>query len=264
MDIKDVSDVPLVGADPEWPNRGRTPEPTPTQTTRQKLDDEDAVGYPAGPALASPRDSADLRKLNEAIEATNLASDAVTKIGEMLSGIEGIAAESADPTVPQDKLKFLEQAARSLRDQIAKTATVKTSHGAKPLSGDSIRVELEETLGKTLEIILPSSAESAFGLDAVTLSPKDLILDTMAKVHAARQGIEELRNKLADGVGTIGTMVAALDKAPIVAASGSSKLRDVEQVWTTARQAHGEIKDHPDLALRVIGDIQRNAPRLLF
>ncbi len=259
MDIKDVSESPLVGSD-----RSRPPGRTPTEITPSPPSDLDAVQYDATRRVAPTRAPLEMRKLNEVIEATNVASEAVTKIGRILKGIEGRANQALSPAVSEENAKLMEDAARSLRNKIVKTASVETSLGAKPLSGDSIRLELEETLGKTLEIILPSGAATAFGLDAVNLSPKDLILDTVAKVQAARKGIEELRNKLALGIGMIKGVVANQDNAPVVASTTPGKLRDVEQVWTAVREARNEIKEQPTLALGVIGDLQRNASTLLL
>lgn len=228
MDIKDVSDFPPQVADVGRPSRVQSPTANSPETALPS--DSTAEGYDELRVSAPMRAPAELRKLNEAIEAANLVTEAFTNIGRMLSTIEGTLGFSAK--------------SGGLRDSESMA-----HRGATPGAGDSIRVELEETLGKTLEIILPSSDRAASGFQAANISPKDLILDTVAKVEAARKGIEQLRSKLAVGIGTL---------------ERSARLRDEEQVWTVAREARNEITGQPELALGVVGDLQRNAPALLL
>lgn len=239
MDIKDVSDFPPQVADVGQPTRAQSPSASSPETTRPS--DSTAEGYDELRVSAPMRAPAELRKLNEAIEATNLVTEAFTNIGQMLSTIGGTLGFSENSAV------VAEGGARARR-------------GATPDPGDSIRVELEETLGKTLEIILPSKGGAASGFQAANVSPKDLILDTVAKVEAARKGIEELRSKLAVGIGALEGAGSSLGTDAV----GTARLRDEDQVWTVAREARDEITGQPELALSVVGDLQRNAPALLL
>ncbi len=239
MDIKDVSDFPPQVADVGRPSRVQSPTADSPETTRPS--DSTAEGYDELRVSAPMRAPAELRKLNEAIEATNLVTEAFTNIGRMLSTIEGTLGFSAKSGASGDS------------GAVAR-------RGSTPGAGDSIRVELEETLGKTLEIILPSGGGAASGFQAANVSPKDLILDTVAKVEAARKGIEELRSKLAVGIGTLQRSASTRDTNAV----SSARLRDEEQVWTVAREARNEITGQPERALGVVGDLQRNAPALLL
>jgi hypothetical protein len=113
-------------------------------------------------------------------------------------------------------------------------------------------------------MILPTEAEGTFGLDAVNFSPKDLILDTVAKVEAARKGIEELRSKLSAGLGVMSAQVAELEQGALRTTLAGEKLRDISEVSIKAQETSDDIIDQPELALGVLGDIQRKAPSLLL
>jgi hypothetical protein len=161
-------------------------------------------------------------------------------------------------------LAKLEKEARGLRDEITRVAQVSTSEGVKPLAGDTIRLELEETLGKALEIILPSDAKDAFGLNDINLSQKELILDTVAKVEKARRGIEQLRGSLDHGLDSLRTTVAALEVASQNVEASKTSVRDVDSALTLAVNTKGEIRDDPAGALNSVGgSIFKNAKGLL-
>ncbi len=262
MDIKDVSDFPPPVGDVGQPSRVQNPgsASSQTNTASTKL----AANYDELTISAPRRAPEDLRKLNDAIEATNLATEAVSKMGTVLDGIEATLTPSSNSEDFNDLTAALDRKAREKRDNLlTRSVAAEITRGAAVVSADSIRLELEATLGKTLEMILPSGSTSASGVDVANLSPKDLILDTVAKVEAARKGIEELRTRLALGIGILGAVANPRAGFPGSTKMGSSKLRDVEQVWTTAREARNEITGQPERALGVVGDLQRNAPALL-
>jgi hypothetical protein len=254
MDIKDVSELPPQVADVGRPTRVQSPAASRETPLSQLPAAEDYDDLTVSAPVRAP---VELRKLNEAIEATNLATEAVTKIGQMLTGSQGTSAQSADSA---DLTQ--EDTTDSVGTEVFKGAGADAPPVGAADLGDSIRVELEEMLGKTLEIILPSSDGAASGFQAVNFSAKDLILDTVAKVEAARKGIEALRTKLALGVGTLQGSADAVS-ASGANSSGTGRLRDVEQVWTAARETRDGITGQPELALGVVGDIKRNAPALL-
>jgi len=203
------------------------------------------------------------QKLNRAIEAANVATGAVADLHNILGGIEGILEQVSAPNVPAPRVAILEREAKGLRDELAKTAQAATSDGVKPLAGDSIRVELEETLGKALEIVLPDDAQHAFGINNINFSKRDLILDTVAKVEEARRGVAKLRERLEQGVGTLHTTIAALDIANENAEAAQTSVRDVDQAVKLARNTRSDIRQDPSGALNSLGDIGKKATDLL-
>ena len=201
--------------------------------------------------------------INEAIDATNVASSAVDDISKLISGISGIVEQVNGQDLPPQHVAILEKEANQLKDEIARAAERSSSSGIKPLLGDKITVQVEETLGKTLEVILPDNAKEAFGLGTIQFSPKELIVNTVVSVEKARQGIEDLRKKLADGVDAVRTTVLAFDVAQQNNEASQSRVRDVDQALALAGDTKSEIRRDPDNALASVGDIAQQAPELL-
>lgn len=263
MDIKDVSEIPLVVVDPGRPARAQTPDSS-LETTLPAPTINDTVEFETARDTAVARAPQALESLNSTIGASNLATETLEKIGGILEDIQEIAADAAQPSVSDDSVQVLQETARSLRDEIVKSVSRDPLRGTNPVLDDSIRLELERTLGKTLEMILPTQSSDAFGFDAVSLSPKDLILNTVAKVEAARKGIEELRSKLSANFGVMSTQVAELGRGAQRPSLQGEKLRDINEVSIKTQETSDDILAQPELALGVLGDIQRRAPSLLL
>ena len=263
MSVKDVNTGGVNQASKGLsPVRVFTVNTLPGVQSAQSTTDTVSVESPATdrPSVAQQR----LRgKINRAIEATNVASGAVEDLGRILGGIEGIVEQVSSNDLPPQRVAILEKEANNLRDQLVRTADVSTSDGVKPLAGDSIRLELEETLGKTLEIILPDSARSAFGIGDVSLSPKDFILDTVARVEEARRSIEQLRGQLDSGISSIRTAVSVLEVASQNVEASQTTVRDVDDALDLARLAKGGIQEDPKDAIGSVGDLTKSAPELL-
>ncbi len=202
-------------------------------------------------------------RINTAIEATNVATGAVDEIGRILGGIEGIIEQVSSEDLPPQRVAILEKEARGLREEIVKAANSATTTGTKPLAGDKIRLELEETLGKTLEIILPDKATVALGLKEIGLSPKDVIINTVARVQEARRSLEDLRTQLDSGVVSIRTAVSALEVASQNVEASQTTVRDVDDALDLARDTKGGIQGNPSGAIGSVGDLAKNASELL-
>ena len=194
--------------------------------------------------------------INKAIEATNLALNATDEIGRIVGSIEGIVEQAQDPGLSSDRLAILEKEAEGLRKEIGRAAQSTTSSGVKPLAGDPIRVEVERTLGKALEIILPDVAAGSLGLNTIRLSPKDVIINTITSIEHARKGIEDLRAHLANGVGTLKDTVTALEVARENGEASQTSLRDVEDALHLAVDTRKGIRGDPKGALDSVGNFR--------
>lgn len=204
-----------------------------------------------------------LLKVNDAIEAANIASGAVTDIERLFNGIQGIAEQITKGDYNPQRVSVLEKEAQNLRDEIIKAADRSTSSGVKPLAGDTIRVEVEQTIGKALEIIFPDDARDAFGLGDIKFSPKEVIINTITSIERARQGIDELRHKFEEGEGTLKSAVLAIDIAAQNDYASRNNVRDVDAAVTLAYDTKGDIKGNPSEALHSVGDIHQ-PEELLF
>ena len=80
-------------------------------------------------------------------------------------------------------------------DEIKRAAGAQATNGVRPLAGDQIRLEVEAKIGKTLDVILPDDAKSAFGLNSLSFSTKESIISTITSVEKAQQQIEKLKDR---------------------------------------------------------------------
>lgn len=202
-------------------------------------------------------------KLNEVIEAVNLASNATSDIEKLVKSIGGIIDQVDSGNLPANRRSILEDEANQLVLEIKVKANVETESGVRPLSGDKIRFELEQKLGKALEVILPDTAKNAFGLGKIGLSQKDAILQTRATVEAARQRLEELRKAVTDGQKDLEHTVNTVDVALQNSEASSVSVRDVDQALKLASDTKSAVGKSPEAAIGSIGRLKASALELL-
>jgi hypothetical protein len=256
MAVKDVNTNQPVGATAPQSGRGVTLSSLPTAHAPADSDSISLSSKEVRPSLVQHQ----LRtRLNKAIEAANVATGAMENISRFVGAIEGILEQVVEDEVSPARVAKLEGEAKALRDEILKAAQAKTSDGLQPLAGDPIRIELEQTLGKALEVILPDDAKAAFGIGHIDFSAKDLILDIVAKVQSAKQGIESLKNQLDGGTASIRSTVAALEVAFENAEASRSSVRGVDDAVNLARDTKLEIHEDPSAALESVGEISNGS-----
>ena len=200
-------------------------------------------------------------ELNRVINVVNVVADATNQISDLVDGIAGIAAQIEKGVTPQYE-EALATEAKGLVDAIKKTAQVKTD-GSQPLYGDPIRVELEQELGKTLDLIFPDVAKDALGLEKLALSPKDFILNTQAGLAEARKRLEELRQSVRDTVQAVRDTVNSYEVARQNSEASQFDIRDVDQALKLAFDTRNSIGTNPAVAMRSVGQFTGNALDLL-
>jgi flagellin-like hook-associated protein FlgL len=198
-------------------------------------------------------------KLNASIEATNVAAAALDDITRLVGGIEGILEQASSPELSEARKGKLNEEANQLRSEIIKAAERSTSDGVRPLSGDKIRIEVEETLGRALEVILPDTARGAFGIRDIRLDTKELIIDTAISIQKARESIESLRKELRSGVAAIEQTFTTVEVARENREAASASIRDVNEALKVAFETNEGIKDYPEEALASVGQLQVDA-----
>ncbi|NMC63993.1 MAG: hypothetical protein GYA55_12590, partial [SAR324 cluster bacterium] len=134
------------------------------------------------------RSSSDLvATLNTAIGVANVATDAIDEIERYVRGIMGIVEQVDNGNVPENRIGILENEANQLVEAVKETIKVQTPNGIHPLEGEVYKAAVEESLGKTLEIILPDLSRDALGLGEVKLTTRDFILNTRAAVLRSQE-----------------------------------------------------------------------------
>lgn len=202
-------------------------------------------------------------KTNEAISTTNIATDATKDIEQLVKSIGGIVKLAADEATAPQRKTALEKEANTLVDEIKKRAAVEGPNGTKPLAGDPIRLEIEESLGKRLEVLLPDDAKEAFGIGKVSFSTKEVILNTVVAVKSAEERILKLREALNKTAEALKGTVDEVDIANQNAEAAKSSVRDVDQALRLAFNTRDVISGNPSSAMSSLGKLTADSLRVL-
>ena len=201
--------------------------------------------------------------LNSVLDVVNVTRNATLEIGNILESIGGIAEQAAKEDTNSDRRKVLEEEGNSLIQEVQRIARETEIKGVRPLAGDSIRLELEETLGRTLETILPDKAERAFELASVDFSTADSIIDTRTRVERAEQAFESLREAVDQTATQLQEQALELDVAIQNSAAAESSVRDLEQALLLAQQTGQSIESNAQNARESHAGIKPSALELL-
>jgi flagellin-like hook-associated protein FlgL len=202
-------------------------------------------------------------KVNEVINATNLASEATDHITELVKSISGIVSQAKSEDITPQRRQILEQEANQLVEEIKNTAQVSTSDGTKPLSGDKIRLEVEERIGKTLDIVLPDDAKNAFGLGALKFSTKDAIINTVTSINNALESINKLREAVQATSKNVESAATELDIALQNSEASEASIRDLDKALKVATETRTVIISDPQKALVSLNKLDEKSLGLL-
>lgn len=202
-------------------------------------------------------------KLNDVINASNVAKEATTQITKIVQSISGIIKQASQEDLPEKRKATLEAEANELVDEIRRTADTQASNGVKPLAGDKIRLEVEEKIGRTLDVILPDDAKNAFGLTEIDFSTRESIISTIANVKQAEASILRLRNAVDEASKNIESTAGTLDVALQNSEAADNTIRDLDEALKVAGKARGIITENPDKALKSFGGLGTKALGLL-
>lgn len=188
-------------------------------------------------------------RLNDAISITNVAVESTKQIDKYLKSIDGILEQVSDEKVPPQRKEVLEAEANELVKQIKKETKTSAPDGSKPLSGDKIRLELEEKIGKALEVILPDDAKEAFNLGEIRFSAKESILSVRAAVIEAKAKLESLKETVGKTAKSVQDAATIFDVAVQNAEASTSSVRDVDAAISLAAGLGNGIESAPSKAL---------------
>jgi flagellin-like hook-associated protein FlgL len=205
--------------------------------------------------------SSDLRgRANQAIDAINVAAEAASEIEKLVKGIDGIVGQAQtllkgeDQSGQQEKhrVPLLEKEANQLLGEIKKLAQAQAPNGLRPLAGDKIRLDVEEKVGKPLEVILPTEASDAFGIDSLSLSSIDAIVNARANVEEARDRIQKIRDSITDTHKEVSSIVNQLEVAFQNSEAARASIRDVDEALKVVNETSRKISGNPEGALKAI------------
>ena len=242
-------------------------EPSPTSELEQAPASEsvnaDIVSVSASVREDSAQTNDNRAKINSVISVVNVAAEATAEITKLVESIGGIVEQVSDESVPDNRRSALEQEANQLVEEIKKTVRAESSNGVRPLAGDKVRVEVEQKVRKSIEIVLPDLTKDNLGLSAVHFSPREAIIQTKVSIETARQRLNELQKNLDATRTKVVTTADELDVALQNKASSETSIRDIDEAFTAADSAHKSIAKEPGTALGSVGNIKDKALSLL-
>ncbi len=188
--------------------------------------------------------------LNKIIAVVNVASEAATKIGTIVQSLGGIAEQASDPSQPPHRREALVKEADQLVTELQSTMQTKAPDGSRPLAGDKIRVEIEEKLGKALDLLLPDHSKDSLGLKTLNLTTKESIIQTKTVIETAKRQIEELHRSIEASRGQVQDLVDRADVAAQNNEAAQSSVRNLDAALTLAGDAQKGIEENPRDAMQ--------------
>lgn len=203
-------------------------------------------------------------RANSLINVVNFAAEATEEIDKLVRSVDGIIEQASSESITPERTQVLESEANELINEIRRQANLEGPDGSRPLAGDKVRVDLEEKLGKTLEVILPEAAKDAFGIGTVQFSTKDSILQTRTQVEEARLRLDSLKNAVSQVQRDVSESVAELEVAFQNSEAAAATIRDVEGALEKGNEVRSAIKLNPDDALSSVGEFQKGRTEQLL
>lgn len=255
MEVKDVRSTKLVV------------ENKPARTTNQSANSKPATNETADVVISDQTRASGKtqvrQQLNDVINVANVAKDVSGQIDRIVQSISGIIKQARQEGLPDQRRAALEKEANQLVEEIKKAAETPASNGLRPLAGDKIRLEVEEKIGKTLDVILPDDAKNAFGITEINFSTKDSIISTIASVEQAEQNILRLKSAVEEASKNVSETAAAVDVALQNSEASETSIRDLDQALKLAAQTREIISEDPKKALKSLGAFSTKSFQLL-
>lgn len=254
----DVRDVPRA-----WSTSVASSQSEVTQPVQRNIVQSQEISNQAAVEVNTKRAHPLRAKFNEVVGAVHIASSATAQIEKLVKSLGGIVEQVAERPVSDKRRQILEEEANQLVGEIHKTAQVTTASGLRPLAGDPIRLEAEEQLGQTLDVILPDDANNGFHLGQIKFSTKEAIINTRANLLVAEARARELREAVSNSSELVKNAAAAIDVATQNSEAAESSLRDLDAAAELVSNTRKQIGQQPEAAVAAAGVLTARIADLL-
>jgi hypothetical protein len=200
-----------------------------------------------------------LSATNQVIGVINVAQQITDNIDGIVRLVAGLAAQMSDESLSSNRRTALQtealEAVKTLRDR---------SFAAPPpqVGGtldQAVREELERTLGRTLEFLVPEQLTTELALGQVDFSTKEAILRTQTAVEVTRQRIERIKDGLNESRDVVKKFLTNQEIALENTRAASSTVRALDQAFDLADAMGLNITAEPTEALDSIGQLGERA-----
>ena len=257
MEVKDVTNTPafdaasLQNTDKALDTTSKAPQVEKTNTQKLVPDEVELSISPQNTEASEVNESR--LNANVIISRVNLAIEGTEKIGKILKSISGIVEQAVD--APKNVRDKFSEEATDLAKAISQIAKASTPSESPSVTHDKFRAEVENTIGKTLDIIFPGNAKTSYGLDSIELSTKETIISTRSNVAKAVAQYEELRKSVAKSAEEVKALSQSLDVIATTKQSLQPLVRRVDDAIKLTGGTRISISAEPLTAIASIGNV---------
>lgn len=209
----------------------------------------------------SKKESTELQtKLNQTISSLNVAESSINKIGDLMGSLAGLAEQVKNGDFPEDRIPKLENEAKDLLSEVDKEIeNTVYSFGAE----EKIREKVEQTLGETLDAILPKEEKRSFRISEIDFSTKDSIINVRTNIEVAKERINQLRDALNESKNEASSELIRIEVEKSNRQASEASVRDLESAIKLVDKTASEISENPIAALASQGKVKDDAKTLL-
>ena len=213
---------------------------------------------------APPSDSSDVRgPLNEVITVINLAASATEEIEGLVRHVDGIIKQASSSEIPPNRLSALQKEAEAAVRALGERGFSGSAPTVTGSLDESVRHEIEATLGRTLEFLLPERVRSDFDLGRIDFSTKEAIVQTQTSIAVAQKRIEQIKGEISDSHSTLSRIVAAEEVAAENRRAAGASVRDLDRASSLAVETEAGIRGNRDVALGSFAKLGERALKVL-
>lgn len=188
--------------------------------------------------------------LSQAISAVRISSEMVGRVERVVKSFQGVV-EQREREPQAHRKERLEKEAKSLISALESDYSVKS---------DKIKIQAEEILGKSLELILPELTADKLGLNSVSL--KDTIVEIRKKVDQALSVIDGTKGELSKIEREVQDVIVRTEIANENRDASKASLKDVDAASQKSLKVASNILSEGSDALEAVKEI-KNPLRLL-
>jgi hypothetical protein len=157
--------------------------------------------------------------LSQAISSVRITSEMIGRVERVVKSFQGVV-EQREKEPQAHRKERLEKEASSLLSALGNEYSIKS---------EKIKIQAEEVLGESLDLILPDLTVDKLGLASVSL--KDTILEIRKKVDQALGAINDAREELATVEKNVRDLVVKSEVARENKEASNASLRDLDSAF---------------------------------
>lgn len=187
---------------------------------------------------------------SQAISSVRVTSEMVGRVERVVKSFQGVV-EQREKEPQAHRKERLEKEASSLLSALGNEYSVKS---------EKIKIQAEEILGESLELILPDLTVDKLGLTSVSL--KDTIVDIRKKVDQALGAIDGAREEIATIEKNVRDLMVKSEVARENKEASNTSLRDLDSAFGQSSKVATSIVSQGSEALQAVREMKN--PLLLL